>query len=310
MTDKDKFTDEELDQLTDEEREALQSDDDFIDTDDEQDDDNEGTNDDQGQANDEAEDEGDDKGGDDNDGEQEGDQEGEQPGRDDGADPDEDEDKQPEPPQQYSPNLRADLPEDFKDQLSQIDTEKADLRKKYNEGDIDFDEYDQKREELDAKRRQLEQQQFKASIAEEMRQDRWLNYDVPRFLDEHPEYKPGSVLHRMLDQEVRTLQAQAHAEGKDVLDPSILEAAHKSIREGIAKDLGITPPAQQRKKASPPPKRDVPPTLGNVPAAEVEGTDGGRWAHLDRLAERDPSAFEEKLAALSDSEREQYLASQ
>lgn len=306
MADKD-YTDDELDQLTDEEREALESDDDYVDDDDAD------TDDDSTDADDDSRDDdasgtresGDDDASDADAGEDD------QPGRDDGADPA----AQAEPGQparkEYSPSLNSKLPDDFDQQLSKIASDRTELRKKYNEGDIDFDEYEQQRDALDDQRRTLEQQKFKADIADEMRADRWINRDVASFLAEHPEYKSGSSLHRMLDEEVRTLQAKAESEGKDPLDPAILQAAHKNIREGIERDLGITAPAKTAtRRQAPPPARNVPPTLANVPAAELEGTDGGRWASLDRLAETNPEKYEDKLAALSDADREAYLASQ
>ena len=293
-----KFTEAELDDLTDEEREALLSNDDVLEDD--------------GQDEDDA-DAAESKAAD---GEQEGDDEPEaqdaagddsSAGADDAAE-DEPEDQQAGQQRQYSPQLRAELPEDFDDRIKGIDDQRAELRKKYNEGDIDFDEYESQRDTLDEQRRQLEQQQFKANIAQELREDRWVNHDVAGFLAEHPEYKQGSALHTMLDQEVRVLQARAQNEGNDPLDPAILQAAHRSIREQLAKDLGLqvdTKPAGKRQGI--PPKRDVPPTLGSVPAADIEDTDGGKWAVLDRLADSDPAAFQERLESMSDAERDAYL---
>ena len=297
------MTEEEMDNagLTDEERAALESDDDIVDTD---------TGDEPNGADTEAKGKDADDAGDDAGDEPDEDVSGTPEAREDDA-PGRDDGKQVEPVQpdarQYTPTIRAELPEDFKEQIDKIGTEKADLRKKYNEGDIDFDEYEQQRDALDEQRRQLEQQQFKASIAQEMREDRWLNHDVAGFMADHPEYKPGSALYAMLDSEVRNLQAIAESEGKEPLDPAILRAAHASIREQLAKDLGL-PVGQQARKGTPPASRDVPPTLGNLPAAEAESTDGGRWASLDRLAETDPVAFEERLEAMSDADRDAYLA--
>jgi len=200
------------------------------------------------------------------------------------------------------------------ERLEKIATDKTDLRKKYNEGDIDFDEYEQQRDALDEQKRELEQTKLKADIAQDMRVDRWVNRDVAGFLADHAEYKPGSALHAMLDQEVRILQAQAEQEGKDPLDPAFLATAHANVRKSVAKDLGLDVSQLDKptteKKPTVPPQRDVPPTLGNLPAAEPESVDGGRWAALDRLADSDPSAYEEKLASMPDEERNAYLASQ
>ena len=51
----------------------------------------------------------------------------------------------------------------------------------------------------------------------------------------------------------------------------------------------------------------VPPNLGKVPASTANDTDDGKFAHLDRLAESDPLAFEAALAKMSDAQRDEYM---
>lgn len=311
MSNKD-LTDEMRDELTDEELEALESNDDVID--DGQEDTGEDTN------VEEQDTDSDDDTDDDDDGEEEADGdddegEEEQPGRDDGSEEEgETEDETAEKPkdQDYTPNLRTTLPEDFDDQLKTLATQKADLRKKYNEGEIDFDDYEQQRDQIDEQRRDLEQTKLKVQIAQEMREDRWINRDVSKFLKSHPEYEDGSALYTMLDTEVRKLQGQYESEGKDPLDPAILDEAHRAVRKTLSKALGKDlddAPKPKAKAQKAPPKRDVPPTLNSLPAAEQEDIDGGKWASYDRLLDRNPLAFEEKMSSLSDEERNAYLAS-
>lgn len=303
-------------ELTEEELEALESDDDVIDTDDDQSDDDTGEDTNVEEHNtdtggDPDDDEGDDKPGEDDPDDNE---EGEEakPGKE-GAqdDPDDKPDDKPAAKSDYAPSLRSELPEDFDEKLSGIAEQKTELRKKYNEGDIDFDEYEQERDKLDEQRRQLEQAQFKSTIAQEMREDRWINRDVANFMQSHPEYEAGSPLYSMLDAEVRKLQGEYDAEGKDPLDPAILDKAHETIMASLSKFTGAKGAEQEapKGKSKIPSKRDVPPTLNNVPAADTEDMDGGRWAHMDRLMEKDPIAFEEKLAGMSDDDRNAYLAS-
>ncbi|HWL29589.1 MAG TPA: hypothetical protein VNQ97_11850 [Burkholderiaceae bacterium] len=321
MADKD-YTDDELDQLTDEEREAIESNDDIIDDgeDDDAGDDTTVNDAKTGEDDDKpAGKEGDDEGGEGETDPDKQDKEGEDDaasaGRDDGKPVESEEDEaKPAAKPQYAPSLRSEVPDDYDDQIKAITDERAALRKQYNEGDIDFDEYDAKRDELDEKRRTLDQIKIKGEISEEMRVDRWLNRDVAGFMADHPEYKEGSALHTMLDREVRILQAKATGEGRDPFDPAFLDQAHANIRESLAKDLGLKaddkPAVIKSKGATPPPKRTVPPTLGNVPAAEIDDPNGGKWASLDRLMESNPAAFEERMEKMSDEERNAYLASQ
>lgn len=54
-------------------------------------------------------------------------------------------------------------------------------------------------------------------------------------------------------------------------------------------------------------ERLIPPTLGGLPATEIEGVGDARFAALDRMQEADPKRFETVLAAMSKADREAYL---
>lgn len=229
-------------------------------------------------------------------------------GRDDGADGDDEGDDEPAAPTGYVPNLNATLPDDLKDQLDKIAQDKKALRTKYNDGDIDFDEYESQRDELDQRSRDLERQQFKAQLANELREDRWLNHDVPTFLKDHPQYKTGSTLFKLLDEKVQVIQAQAARDGKDPLNPAFLAQAHRELSEELERDLGIKVETKRAGKASRvPPQRNAPPTLATVPAADIEDTDGGKWAALDRLADTDPEEYERRIERMSEAELNDYM---
>ena len=51
----------------------------------------------------------------------------------------------------------------------------------------------------------------------------------------------------------------------------------------------------------------VPPTLGKVPASAATDTDDGKFAHLDRLADSDPLAYETAVAKMSAAQRDEYM---
>jgi len=85
-----------------------------------------------------------------------------------------------------------------------------------------------------------------------------------------------------------------------------LERAYAKYKQSF----GIADTAQQ--KQEPPPKAEkkanvVPPNLGKIPAAAANPTDDGKYAHLDRLMDSDPLAFEEALAGMTPAQRDEYM---
>lgn len=133
-----------------------------------------------------------------------------------------------------------------------------------------------------------------------------MNQTVKSFLADKPEYKPGSLRHQMLDQEVRRLQTEALENGRSNFDPTILANAHKKIVD----ELGAAPGAKQPAPTNPPPKKELPPSLSGLPAADMtETTDNSHFAVLDRLATSSPEKFEAEMAKMSVAERERYLES-
>lgn len=288
------FTDEELANLTDEEREGLMDEAEDEGTD-------EGTGDEADDALDATTDDGDD-GDDGEDGDDDADDTA--GSRDDGTD-DEPATTQPaatEPePQGYKgPMLNADVPADVDAKLADIQTRKDALIDRFDEGDLTTREYHAELDKLAKEERAIEQVQYKAQLAAEMRQDVWVNQTVAGFLAQNPAYKDNEVLYHALDNEVRKIQAKA----ADPFSPKVLQDAHERIRAAFG--APATKPA-----AGKPARRPInaPPTLASVPASSLADTDDGRFAAIDRLLEKDPHAWEERLAKMSDADRESYLAS-
>lgn len=318
------LTEEELALLTDEERAGLE-DDDLLDEGEEPTDD-----DDAGDDND-SDDNGDDA-GDDNDDDQDDDKgtdkqddatgDDDQPGRDDGTDNDQPVDTAPP-----VPLIRAELPADFDDQMkaiadrrAEIRTERRSLTDKYEDGDMTSKEYHDALDKLEDelgdltdKRYELKQLEDKAKLAKEVSQSQmetrwWATVDA--FVGEHPELKRNQTVMTVYDQIVQRVTAETMKAGKE---PGLadLQKAYKQWAE----DLGITPqkptkePGKQtdtqqqqaQKKA-----RNVPPTLGKVPAAETTDTDDGKYAYLDRLADSDPIKYEAELAKLTEAQFDEY----
>lgn len=195
-------------------------------------------------------------------------------------------------------------PADAKEKLAEIERKRDELAQKVDEGELTTIEFRQQDKALAAEERSLNEQVFKATLSAEANAASWVDNAVRPFLDQNPQYAPGTPLYRALDEQLKALQTQALLDGKSQYDPSLLETAHAEL----AKAMGV--PATPKPAPSEQQKRELPPTLGGVPAASITDadTDGGKFAYLDRLAEKDRLAFEDALAKLSDDDRDAYLA--
>lgn len=205
----------------------------------------------------------------------------------------------------------ATAPEDADTKLKGLADKRAELRKQYDDGDITFDELESARDEITKEEKAIERAQLKAEMAAEMQQQQTVNdwnRDVNSFLDANPEYRASDVRYQALDMMVRKIGGAPEA--AKMTGPQVLAKAHEELQ----KAFGVAAPAKKdegngKGEKKPPPKVDVPPSLGKLPAAENNDTQGGKYAALDRLLETDPLAHEDALMKLSASERESYLAS-
>ena len=281
------YTEEELASLTDEEREGLLDDSLLDDPEDGEDD-----GDDAGKPDADA-------GADDAD---------EQPGRDDGADADDGTaDAEPEAAASNAPALiKTELPEDITEKLADIDKREDELSEKFEDGEITTAEYRAELRKLTWERSELEKSQLKHELAENFNQAQleanWQR-DVAQFLEKHPEVQASQLRMDSFDSVVRKVTAETMNAGKA---PSMADL-NKAFAEW-SEQLGIqTKPAakgdKQAKLA-----REIPPTLAKVPAAEMQDTADGKWAHLDRLMDSDPLAYEAALAKMSEADQDAYLS--
>ena len=212
---------------------------------------------------------------------------------------------------QEAPLLNFEAPADAEAKLSDIASQKDALADEFDNGDITVREYQKKLDELNKQERSIERELDKAEIAREARatQERnaWMA-EVERFLGENTVYQKP-IANRALDEEVKRIANDAsHPAHKEKnVGRAILEAAHKSISEEFgwtnAKPAKETKPAEAKI-----PKQPVPKTIKDIPQVEVPDTDGGKWAALDRLALKDPLAYERKLESMSKADRDAYLS--
>lgn len=217
------------------------------------------------------------------------------------------------------PLFKADLPEDIDAKFKDIDSREEALIEKFEDGDLTTREYNAELRKLNKERSDLEWLQRKAELSQEssqtQREQQWYN-DVGSFVKAHPLIEKNETMWNSFDAVLRKVTATTIAAGGWPGQADI-EKAYKQWSEdlGISTDTPSPKPAPAaEKKDTPAPaaaKKElkVPPTLANVPAASHEDTDDGKYAHLDRLADEDPLAYEEAIKKLSPGEWEEYSQS-
>lgn len=284
-----KYSESDLEGLTDEERAMLEGEED------------EGTD---GAGEDDGENQG---GGEDDGAEGAGDAGAEADPAGDGGEGDEAEDEQVEAPASHAPILVAEAPEQAQERLQAISSQKADLRKKYDEGELTFDEYESKVETLDEERLEIRLALKEAETAAKIEQQRQINEreaQINGFLSEHNIKRDFSDLRfAALDTAVKVVASKE--ENADLGVREILQKAMDlCIEQGVIA-AKVKPEAATAAR----PRKPIaaPPTLAHVPAADMTGTDeGNRFAYLDRL---DPVAREAAVSKLSPADLDAYLAS-
>ncbi len=208
--------------------------------------------------------------------------------------------------QECAPSWRIDpaVPEKIKT----LDAQRDEIIAKFDDGEMTGAEMRAQLKPLETEMEQLKTRVMAADIAKTNAIDQYRDVTVPNFMAAHTEYQPGTILHTMLDAEVRRLQQTA----TNPLSPKILEQAHTNISSQLEKAYGVKKTASKQETPKPNQNgasRQVPPTLGTVPAADGnDADDGGEFAWLDRLANSDVEKYETELAKLSDEKRERYMA--
>lgn len=285
------YTEEELAGLTAEERAALEEDD-GTETDEEEDDETESGDETEADAGDDA---------------AEGADDGEQQADDGADDSDEGDESGAERSQQQGPILVAEAPEKAEERLGEIKTAKADLRKKYDDGELTFDEYESQVEALDDERMEIRLALKEAETAAKIEHQRQVNEreaQINGFLAEIGVKRDFSDLRfAALDNAVKIIASKE--ENADLGVREILEKAYGlCVEQGVIQKKADKAPEVQAKPRKP---IATVPNLAKVPAADQTDTDdGNRFAYIDRIA--DPVAREKAFQKLSPADQEAYLS--
>jgi hypothetical protein len=187
------------------------------------------------------------------------------------------------------------VPDELQDKLDELD-------EKYEAEEITLAEYNKER---DAINRGIVMQNIqardaaKAAVVWEKEQSYFLK-SRPMYLDKSLK---GSALFGALGEAVKALGADpkyANATGIE-----LLVAADKAVKEAFG--MTEAPPAKPAEKKEEKPAAPLPghQTLGDIPPAAANSTDGA-WAGLDKLSGQ---AYEDALEKLSPEVRDRYLNS-
>jgi len=207
--------------------------------------------------------------------------------------------------QKSAPVLVAPVPADAEAKLSEIAAQKEALLTKFDDGDVTAKEFQKELDALSKQERQIERQQDRAELAASMDQQRLTNEWLATcnaFVDRNAIYKDNPRLYKALDAEVRDLASKP--ETANWSGQKFLDEAHKNLKQAF----NLPDSTASTEKTAAKPRRELPPNLAKVPAADVEDTSGNRYAVLDRLSNTDPIAYEEAINRMSPAERDAYMA--
>ncbi len=221
----------------------------------------------------------------------------------------EDIDDKPADPEKPAPRFESKLPDDFEDQVKAIKDKRAQLRESYKNGEIDFDEFEEKREAIDEEQKALDRVALKAEIAKDMNEqtaEQLWAAEVSKFMSaalksDGIDYNKDAAKNADLDLFVKRL-ASDPANAEQPMD-WFLQEAHKRVKalHGIETKPESKKPDTRRK----PSEEMIPKTLANVPGGDDAAEVDSKFAELDKL---DGLKLETALAKLSPEQRQAYLA--
>lgn len=210
-----------------------------------------------------------------------------------------------------APVLIANVPEDAKSQMEDIKAQRDAAWAKWQDGEITSEDYRAQEKALEEKHFDLKLALHSADMAARMQQqqieNQWTN-DCNKFLADNPEYADKERL-AMLDASVRALALIPANQG--LANHLALEKAHKMVKGAYGEAVSTTAPAAKPTVKQPVvPKPEIPPNIGNAPAASMNDTNGGEFAALARLQQSgDVLAFEAAFDKLSEAQQAKFLRS-
>jgi hypothetical protein len=210
---------------------------------------------------------------------------------------------------------QAALPADYDNKVKAVADREAELKRAFRAGELEFDEFETRRDELQREREGLTIARAKAEIASEMQaqtaETQWRT-TVERFLDTSAaalDYRKDSEAMADLDGFVKVL-ASRESNARQPMEWFLAEA-HKrvmALRSSPAAAAAPAPtPAVDRKAeaaaARKPRLDEVPATLAQVPGGDGPGDIGGEFADVLAL---DGLEYEAAIARMTPVQRERF----
>lgn len=209
--------------------------------------------------------------------------------------------------QEFRPEFVAPEVEGAADRLAELKEQAAALAQQFSEGDIDLPTFLTEKGKLDEEITAIKITNAQADFAkkqnESTRDQRWTWEQERFFAQESSSIYKDEILRSALAASIRKLDADTANAGKPLA--WFLEEADRQVRERFAAPAQ-TAAGKPAKGAKAPNLSSVPKTLANLPAAELSETGGGEFAYLDKLEGMD---LERALAKMTPEQEARYLRS-
>jgi hypothetical protein len=190
--------------------------------------------------------------------------------------------------------------------LDKLESELAEVKKQFDDGDISIDEYIDAKSALD---RKIVKAELKAELAQEAASKSW-EQSQSDFLGQH-DYLRDEVVYGAFAMQVNKLLADPKS--ASLTDEALLAAAKAKVDAAFGRKPGEPEPPKgespiRKAKKDAADTSKIPITLQGIPAAAPpDDVDGNRFAYLDRLS---GEAFEAAISKLSDDDRNRWARSQ
>ena len=204
------------------------------------------------------------------------------------------------------------MPADFQEKMAATNEAQSDLLQRFQEGDLEVSEYVAELSKITELRDALMAAKIKAEISHEMEEQasaREWQQAVHRFLDrvaksEQVDYRTDAARARDLDTFVKVLANDP--ENAQQSSEWFLQEAHKLVnaRRGTVPATGNeNPPTKGRPAPRKPDLKAVPKTLAHVPGSDGPGDVSDEFGNVDAL---DGLDLESAIARMTPAQREKY----
>jgi len=225
------------------------------------------------------------------------------------------------PPTPVAKQIDFGAPQRIQGEIEAIEQKQSQLLEQFDDGEITREEFLEKDKEFRTELAQQLKAQGKAEAAIEDASAVYLG-QVDQFLADNQQYKPGGLLFNLLNDKVKTAQAEARKNGDSPLSIDLVHKAHADILAELglpakeAKPNGGKEPAsaaadgkQDKQQGKQPAKRVMPPNLNSLPSDDINDAadDNGHFAFLSRLAASEPLEYEKRFKAMSAEQQDAFL---